>query len=414
MSDTTIPGTNEPGINGPGTIGSLRLKKGAGRRLRAGHLWIYSNEVDTAATPLKTMVAGSEVVVEDAAGKFVAMAVVNPSSLICARLYTREQGRSLDQPLMVSRLKQAVQFRENYFPKPFYRAIFGDSDLLPGLVVDRFGDYLSAQLTTAAMDQRRDTVLAALYEVFSPKGIVFRNQGPFRGMEGLPESVEVAAGEVPDLVELEENGTCFLAPVMTGQKTGWFYDHRINRQQLQQLSKDKAILDVYSYVGGWGVQAATAGAKSVTCVDASGDALDLAQQNAKLNNYSGQFSCLQGKANDIMKSLIDAGQTFDVVVLDPPAFIKRKKDQRQGEKAYHQVNQLALRLLSPGGILVSASCSMHLPQQTLMDVVKTAAAHRHRQLQVFYQGGQGPDHPVHPAISETNYLKAIFARDLCN
>jgi 23S rRNA (cytosine1962-C5)-methyltransferase len=149
-------------------------------------------------------------------------------------------------------------------------------------------------------------------------------------------------------------------------------------------------------------------------VDDSGYALDLAQQNAKLNNYSGQFSCLQGKANDIMKSLIDAGQTFDVVVLDPPAFIKRKKDQRQGEKAYHQVNQLALRLLSPGGILVSASCSMHLPQQTFMDVVKTAAAHRHRQLQVFYQGGQGPDHPVHPAISEPNYLKAIFARDLCN
>ena len=411
MSDTTIPGAK-----GPGTIGALRLKKGAGRRLRAGHLWIYSNEVDTAATPLKTMVAGSEVVVEDAAGKFVAMAVVNPGSLICARLYTREQSRSLDQSLIVSRLKQALQFRESYFSKPFYRAIFGDSDLLPGLVVDRFGDYLSAQLTTAAMDQRRDTVIAALDEVFSPKGIVFRNQGPFRQMEGLPESVEVAAGEVPELVELEENGTRFLAPVMTGQKTGWFYDHRINRQQLQQLSKDKAILDVYSYIGGWGVQAAAAGAKSVTCVDISGDALDLAQQNAELNNYggkyTGQFSCLQGKANDIMKSLIDAGQTFDVVVLDPPAFIKRKKDQRQGEKAYHQANQLALRLLAPGGTLVSASCSMHLPQQSLMDVVKTAAAHRQKQLQVFSMGGQGPDHPIHPAIAETNYLKAIFARDI--
>lgn len=407
MSDTTIPGTKEPG-----PIGPLRLRKGAGRRLRAGHLWVYSNEVDIAATPLKTMVAGSEVVVEDAAGKFVAMAVVNPGSLICARLYSQEQGKGLDQPLIVSRLKQALQFRENYFSKPFYRALFGDSDLLPGLVVDRFGDYLSVQLTTAAMDQRRDAVIAALDEVFSPKGIVFRNQGPFRQMEGLPEAVEVAAGEVPDLVELEENGTRFLAPVMTGQKTGWFYDHRMNRQQLQQLSKGKTILDVYSYVGGWGVQAATAGAKSVTCVDVSGDALDLAQQNAKLNNYSGQFSCLQGKANDIMKSLIDAGQTFDVVVLDPPAFIKRKKDQRQGEKAYHQINQLALRLLSPGGILVSASCSMHLPQQVLMDVVKTAGAHRHRQLQVFSVGGQGPDHPLHPAIPETNYLKAIFARDI--
>ena len=404
-----------------GAIESLRLKKGADRRLRSGHLWIYSNEVDVAATPLKTLSAGSEVVVEDASGKFVAMATVNPGSLICARLYSRENSveksgsekySRLDQSLIANRLKQALQFRKSYFSKPFYRAIFGDSDLLPGLVVDRFGDYLSAQLTTAAMDQRRDDVIAALDEVFSPKGIVFRNQGPFRQMEGLPESIEVAAGDVPELVELEENNTRFLAPVMTGQKTGWFYDHRINRQQLQKLSKDKTVLDVYSYIGGWGVQAATAGAKSVTCVDVSGDALDMAQQNAELNSYTGLFSCLQGKANDIMKSLVDAGQTFDVVVLDPPAFIKRKKDQRQGEKAYHQANQLALRLLAPGGTLISASCSMHLPQQTLMDVVKTAAAHRHRQLQVFSMGGQGPDHPIHPAIAETNYLKAIFARDI--
>jgi 23S rRNA (cytosine1962-C5)-methyltransferase len=393
-------------------VGSLRLKKSADRRLRSGHLWIYSNEVDVATTPLKTLSSGSEVVVEDATGKFVAMAVVNPASLICARLYSRDKSGHLGKPLIVNRLKQALQFRESYFSKPFYRTFFGDSDLLPGLVVDRFGDYLSVQLTTAALDQRRNDVIAALDEVFSPKGIVFRNQGPFRQMEGLPESVEVAAGDVPELVELEENNTRFLAPVMTGQKTGWFYDHRINRQQLQKLSKDKIVLDVYSYVGGWGVQAATAGAKSVTCVDVSGDALDLAQQNAELNDYKGQFSCLQGKANDIMKSLVDAGQTFDVVVLDPPAFIKRKKDQRQGEKAYHQANQLALRLLAPGGTLISASCSMHLPQQTLMDVVKTAAAHRHRQLQVFSIGGQGPDHPIHPAIPETNYLKAIFARDV--
>jgi len=391
---------------------SLRLKKGADRRLRAGHLWVYSNEVDISATPLKAMSAGSEVVVEDAGGKFVGMAVVNPASLICGRIYSHETHRELDQALLAERLRQALQLRERCFAKPYYRAIFGDSDLLPGLVVDRFGDYLSAQLTTAAMDQRRDEVIAALDEVFAPKGIVFRNQGPFRQMEGLTEAVEVAAGEVPDLVELEENGARFLAPVMTGQKTGWFYDHRVNRQQLQQLSKDKTVLDVYSYVGGWGVQAAVAGAKAVTCVDVSGDALDLAQKNAELNNYRGQFSCLQGKANDMMKSLIEAGQTFDMVVLDPPAFIKRKKDQRQGEKAYHQANQLALRLLAPGGILVSASCSMHLPQQTLMDVVKTAAAHRHRQLQVFSIGGQGPDHPVHPAIPETNYLKAIFARDI--
>jgi 23S rRNA (cytosine1962-C5)-methyltransferase len=262
------------------------------------------------------------------------------------------------------------------------------------------------------MDSRRDEVIAALDEVFAPAGILLRNQGSFRTMEGLPEYVEVVAGDIPDRVELEENGVRFLAPLLTGQKTGWYYDHRENRQRLQHFAKDKSVLDVYSYVGGWGVQAAVAGASSVTCIDVSGDALALAQENAVLNDYRGEFTTLQGKANDLMKSVLDQGRTYDLVVLDPPAFIKRRKDQRQGEKAYHQINQLALRLLAPGGTLVSASCSMHLSREALMDVVKTAAAHRHRQLQVFAQGGQGPDHPVHPAIAETSYLKAIFARDI--
>ncbi|WP_438951700.1 class I SAM-dependent rRNA methyltransferase [Porticoccus sp.] len=395
-------------------VASLRLKTGADRRLRAGHLWIYSNEVNTDMTPLKGLSAGAAVVVEDARGHFVGMASVNPSSLICARLYSLQQDRQLDRSLITQRLKQAMKLREQCFEKPFYRAIFGDSDLLPGLVVDRFGDYLSVQLTTAAMDSRRDEVIAALDDVFSAKGILLRNQGSFRTMEGLSEYVEVVAGEIPERVELEENGVRFLAPLLTGQKTGWYYDHRENRQRLQHLAKDKSVLDVYSYVGGWGVQAAAAGASSVTCIDVSGDALALAQENAALNNYRGEFTTLQGKANDLMKSVLDQGRTYDLVVLDPPAFIKRRKDQRQGEKAYHQINQLALRLLAPGGTLVSASCSMHLSREALMDVVKTAAAHRHRQLQVFAQGEQGPDHPVHPAIPETSYLKAIFARDIAD
>lgn len=388
----------------------LKLRHGGDRRLRSGHLWIYSNEVDIAATPLKGLPVGAEVVVENARGTFMGMATVNPSNLICARIYSNTVDQSLDQSLITQRLQRAMETREQSFPSGFYRALYGEADWLPGVVVDRFGDYLSVQLTTAALDQRTEAVLASLDDVFAPKGIVLRNQGPFRATENLPESVTVAAGNIPELVTVEENGCQFKVSILTGQKTGWFYDHRESRQRLQPLCRGKTVLDVYSYVGGWGVQAGMAGAASVTCIDTSAEALGLAAENASLNHYKGSFQTLQGKANEVMKNLVDEGQTFDVVVLDPPAFIKRRKDQRQGEKAYHQANQLAVRLLAEGGILATASCSMHLSRDSLVDVVKTAAAHRQRQLQLFYEGGQGADHPVHPAIPETKYLKAIFAR----
>lgn len=360
-------------------------------------------------TPLKNFQAGEQVLVQSAHGLTLGVAMINPNNLICGRLVNREAG-ALDAKLLLQRIQSALSLRERCFSKPYYRLVYGESDFLPGLVIDRFGDYFSVQTNTAGMDQLQPVIVDVLQKLFKPKAIVFKNDSGAREMEGLEKTVVVASGKLPDLVELEENNTRFLTSLTTGQKTGWFYDHRNNRREMQALVKAKTVLDVFSYVGGWGVQALQAGAKSVTCIDSSQAALDIAKQNATLNQQQEKFSSLCGIALDVLKSLIAEKQLFDVIILDPPAFIKKAKDKKKGEDAYHHYNQLALRLLKPEGILVSASCSMHLKRDELMNVIRVAGTQLNRDAQVFYQGGQGPDHPVHPSIPETEYLKAIFVR----
>lgn len=392
------------------TQNALRLKNQADRRLKAGHLWIYSNEVDTKATPLKNFEVGECVRIENSAGKAIGTGYVNPNSLICARLVSRDPKFFLDKSLLVHRIKVALSLRERVFDKPFYRLVFGDSDSLPGLVVDRFGDILVAQMSTAGMERLKDDIIEALVKVLKPAGILLKNDGSGRQLESLPEYVEVAYGSVPDHVDLEENGVRFKAPVMTGQKTGWFYDHRLNRERLRHYVKGKKVLDVFSYIGGWGVQCAAFGASEVVCVDASEQATDLVHQNAELNGLADKVGTLQGDAFTALKALRDEGEKFDVVIVDPPAFIKRRKDIKAGEQAYRRINELAMRLLEKDGILVSCSCSMHLQRDSLLDALRGGSRHIDRNLQIIEQGHQGPDHPILPAIPETEYIKAIIAR----
>ena len=389
---------------------TLKLRKNEERRLRAGHAWIYSNEVDTAATPLKGLAPGAQVTVLDSRDKPLGSAFVNPNTLICGRLYTRDADRPLEASLIVHRLNVALSLRERLFPTPHYRLVYGDSDGLPGLVVDRYDDVLVAQFGTAGMEALRDEVIGALVKVLKPRGILLRNDGGVRALEQLPEEVVVAYGDVPDTVELVENGVSFVAPVKEGQKTGWFYDHRDNRARLMALANGARVLDVFSYVGGWGVQAAAAGAKEVVCVDASAPALAFVQDNAARNGVGDRVSVRQGDAFVQMKALLDEGERFDIVVIDPPAFIKRRKDAEQGLTAYRRANELAMRLLARDGLLVSGSCSMHLSREDLMNVVRATGRQVDRHVQVIAQGGQGGDHPVLPAVPETDYLKAIFAR----
>jgi 23S rRNA (cytosine1962-C5)-methyltransferase len=261
------------------------------------------------------------------------------------------------------------------------------------------------------MEPALPEIISALNVVVEPTTIVLKNDGKLRASEGMESYVHVEQGQLLDggLVELEENGTKFLAPVLAGQKTGWFYDQRLNRERICHYARGQKVLDVCSYTGAWGVQAARAGADQVLCLDTSAFALDLAAQNARMNRLHDRVRTLEGDAFQAMKALREDGERFDLIILDPPAFIPRRKDYKEGRLAYSRLNQLALRLMSHEGILASASCSMHLSQEDLLDVVRVSGRQIDRQIQILEIGHQGPDHPVHPAIAETQYIKFLIA-----
>ena len=387
----------------------LFLKRNEDRRLSAGHLWVYSNEVDTSKSPLSGFEPGSLVVIQSAAGKTLGAGYVNPRSLICARLLTRRPRAALDAGFFERRLRSALSLRESLFEQPYYRLVFGESDGLPGLVVDRYGSVLVVQITTAGMEAMRDLLLEALHRVISPTGILLRNDGSVRVLEGLSQETEVI-GEVPDTVMLTEGGVQFEVPLSAGQKTGWFYDQRSNRQAMRKYVKDKQVLDVFSYIGAWGLQAAAAGAAGVCCVDSSPVAQTFMEKNIAANGLADKVRLEIGDAFDVLKALQDSEQRFDVVIVDPPAFIKRRKDIKSGEQGYGRLNRLALKLLAPDGILISCSCSMHLSEERLQHIVHQSAGKMGRQVQILERGFQCMDHPVHPAIAETAYLKALFCR----
>jgi 23S rRNA (cytosine1962-C5)-methyltransferase len=386
----------------------LRLKKNEDRRLRAGHAWIFSNEVDTAATPLKGFPAGALAVIENAKGEPLGQAYVNPDSLISARLLCRDIQAPIDRGFFAKRLERARDWRERAYPAPYYRLVFGESDGLPGLVVDRLGEVFVVQANTLGMEQLQEPLLAALEKVFAPQAVVIKNTSSLRALEGLDSYTRIALGAVDGPVEIIENGAKFLADPIHGQKTGWFFDHRDNRARLAGLCRGQRVLDLFAYAGAWGVQAAVAGAAQVDCVDASESALALAAENARRNGVEGTMDFIREDAFEFLKRAREERQHYDVVVLDPPAFIKRKKDAHAGLEAYRRLNQAALQVLAYGGVLVSASCSFHLQTDALHDLLRASARHLDRHLTFFARGGQAADHPVHPAIPETDYLKAFF------
>jgi 23S rRNA (cytosine1962-C5)-methyltransferase len=372
---------------------------------------VFSNEVDTTNTPLKAFSPGDIVAIRDIKGKVLGTGYVNPNSLIAARLVSRDPHYPFNASLIVHRIKVALAMREKLFPAPYYRLLFGESDGLPGLVVDRFDDVLVVQITTAGMERQRQAIIDALNKVLSPDVIMLRNDNAIRDLEGLERYVEVAQGKMPESVELYEHGNPFVAPLAGGQKTGWFFDQHDNRRDLGRWVNGARVLDVFSYIGGWGIQAAKNGAASVLCVDESPLAMEYLQKNAELNEVDDIVSGLQGEAFAALKSLKEAGETYDVIVVDPPAFIKRRKDYKKGLEAYQRINGLAMRLLSRDGLLISCSCSHHLGRADLIQALNRAVRHiGGRELQIVAQGFQAADHPIHPAIPETEYLKAVFSR----
>jgi 23S rRNA (cytosine1962-C5)-methyltransferase len=392
-------------------LAPLQLKKNEERRIRAGHLWVYSNEVDTAATPLKGFQPGQQVQLLAHNGKSLGNGYVNPNSLICARLVSRDARYALDRSLLVHRLNIALALRERLFEVPYYRLVYGEADQLPGLVIDRYGDVCVVQCTTAGMEAVRDQVVEALHKALQPAGILLRADSAVRQLEGL-DLYQDSVGQVPEQVSVEEHGLRFSVSLSQGQKTGWFYDQRMNRARLRNYVSGKRVLDVFSYVGAWGLQAAAGGAGEVLCVDASETALAQIHANAAANGVSARVATLQGDAFEALAELRSAQEKFDVVVLDPPAFIKRKKDAKAGEQAYYRLNQLGMQVLGRDGILVSSSCSHHLAESQFQKLLLHCSRHLDRHLQLLERGHQAPDHPVHPAIAETSYLKAMFCRVL--
>ena len=386
----------------------LRLKRGEDRRLAAGHLWVFSNEVDTARTPLTAFQPGDSCRVVSDRDKFLGYAYVNPHSLISARILGRNPSYLPDKSLFVHRLQVAQSLRRSLYEKPFYRLVYGESDGLPGLVLDRFGDVLVGQIATAGMEALRPQIEAAVKKVIDPTALVWKNDAGVRDLEGLPHYVETVFGEAPESVVVEEGGVGFQVPLGTGQKTGWFFDQAANRLALRKYVGGTRVLDVFSYLGAWGLGALKAGATEATCVDSSAAALEQLQASAAANGL--KPTVLKGDAFDVMESLHGQGRRFDVVIVDPPAFIKRKKDVPKGEAAYKRLNQLAMQLLDKDGILVSCSCSYHLEPDHLLTAIQRGARHLGRFAQVVEVGGQAPDHPIHPAIPETRYLKAFFCR----
>lgn len=389
----------------------LRLKSREDKRLLGGHLWIYSNEVDTQATPLKNFAPGALARVQNAAGKDIGLAFVSPQSLLCARLISRDSQTSIDKNFFVQSIRRALNLRNPHFPSPHYRLVHGEGDFLPGLIIDRYDDCLVLQSNTWGMEQSLPSILDALDELLSPRGVLLKNNGNSRSLEGLPPVLEIARGKIPERLTVQENGCQFHVDAMQGQKTGWFYDHRSNRAWLRDWVRGKRVLDLFSYVGGWGVQSAAFGASAVLCADASTQALGLVQDNARLNGVEARLQTLAGDAFELLKQLAADKRSFDVIILDPPAFIKARRDISEGTQAYRRLNQLALQLLAPGGLLASASCSYHLSRDMLLEQVARAASHTDKALQLLGEGRQDLDHPIHPSIPENAYLKSLFLRD---
>ena len=387
----------------------LVLKRGEERRLATGHPWVFSNEIDTAKSPLGEFVPGALARLTTHRGGFVGYAYVNPHALICARILSREAAHPVDGRLIEARLRRALALRTRLAAAPCYRWVFGESDALPGLVLDRYGDLIVGQIATAGMEALREEVTAAVRTVLDPAGLYWKNDSAARDLEQLPREARLAFGAVPEELTVMESGLAFRAPLAHGQKTGWFYDQTANRARLARyIAPGARVLDVCSYAGAWAITALRAGAARACCVDSSQAALEFAAANAARNGLA--VETLRADAFEALETLADRGERYDVVILDPPAFIKRKKDIPQGQAAYRKLNQLALAVLGEEGTLVSCSCSYHLAAEELMSAIQSAARHSGRFVQILEAGGQSPDHPVHPAIPETRYLKAFFCR----
>lgn len=390
---------------------TLRLQRGADARLRRGHPWVFSNEVAMTAEA-KAIAPGTVVRVETDKGEPLCCAYFNPHSLIALRRLDADPDRAIDADFLAGRLAAALGWRERLFDAPFYRLVHAEADGLPGLVVDRFGDVVVAQANTAGMERLEPALLDALAAVLGPAAIVLRNDTSVRALEGLPSEVRLAAGRMPEQPNVTEGGAVFPLDPLGGQKTGWYFDHRDNRAFVAKLAVGARVLDLYSHTGGFGVQCAVAGAAQVDLVDRAAPALQIAQRAAELSRVADRVTTRKADAFAALEHLIKTGETYDVVVCDPPAFAKSKKDVGGAARAYRKLARLAAQVTAPGGVLLLASCSFHMDPASFAQQTARGVAEADRQARILRRAGAGPDHPIHPQLPESAYLKAeVYALD---
>ena len=387
----------------------VRLAPGRHKRVRAGHPWVYSNEI-AMTREAKGLPPGTIVRLHDSADGPLGAATFNPRPLISARLLTSDPDAAIDGDFLAARLARALGLRERLFDAPYYRLAWSEADGLPGLVLDRYGDTAVAQLNTAGMDRLSEPLAAALLKSVGLRSVVFRNDTAARTLEGLPSDVFHVGTAVEGPVEIMENGVRFLADLQDGQKTGWFYDHRENRARVAALARDMDVLDAYSYVGGFGVQAAVAGARSVVCLDRSEAALALGAEAAQRNGAEGVCAFMRGDVFRTLEAFGRDGRSFDIAICDPPAFVKSRKDLASGLKGYRKLIRLAAERVRPGGFLFAASCSQQVDAGQFAEALRGALRSLGRNGRVLHRGGAGPDHPIHPYLPESAYLKAFLVQ----
>lgn len=382
---------------------TVLLRAGEDRRVRGGHPWAFSNEILMDAET-KAIPPGSLAILRAPGGEQLGLVTFNPHSLIAARLLTINPEATIDALFIGRRLAQAAALRDRLVGIPYYRLIHAEADGLPSVIIDRFGDAFVVQVNSAGMEALTPILLEALEAEFSPKTIILKNDSPVRELEGLTREVIVAKGEAGS-IELVENDARFVADLAGGQKTGWFYDQRDNRRFMAQFAKDARVLDVFCYSGGFGVLAAKQGAKSVLCVDRSQPALDAAQQAAALNGVEKVVTFQKSEAFDALEKQKSRG--FDVVICDPPAFVKSRKDLKIGAQGYRKLVRLAAPLVARGGFFFVASCSHLVDPPTFADQVRRGLRDAERSGRILKSSGAALDHPVHPGLPETAYLKAL-------
>jgi 23S rRNA (cytosine1962-C5)-methyltransferase len=379
----------------------LRLNPGQGRRLRSGSPWVFSNEI--AMKPeYRQIPSGTLVRIEGDDGVRFGTFMFNPHSLIAARQLDRDPTAEIDVAWVRQRLMSALELRERFCDTPFYRMVHAEADRLPGLVIDRYEDVAVLQANTAGMDRLTAMIVAALTDLLPLRAIVARNDSPARRQEGLADEVSLLVGSDAHATVLE-GGVKFAVDPLGGQKTGWFFDQRPNRDLVSMLAEGARVLDVFCHVGAFGLRCAAAGARQVTLVDSSAAALAQAEQAATDNGLADRLSVRRGDGFDAISAL--SGETFDIVICDPPAFARSRKDAEAGLRAYGRMARLAASLVAPGGYLFVASCSHHAPLDAWSAQIAWGLHRARREGRILFTGGAGPDHPVHPHLPETAYLK---------